>query len=322
MREVNLESPKVRERLERDTKVKHFTMGFRSDNGYGETWGTVVQAYLKDGYKTEGDVKEITVSGILYKILVRSEDTVFYDADGATLFDVENGRLESEYGKMTQRQGKTGTDCPIKTQIEESGEKELKCSGGIDEECRQCEKAADPVGESGVEGRDAMDIKEQAKKKLEQELERAEDRAFADPIIGHLLKRCMEDGRLAHDVMQEHKTWEKCVSYIDGQAEAHMPKKRAAVVRVAIRYEVVYEWAEDYYHKDDKAEEEEKARKEAERKAEQAKAAAERKAKAKEKPVKASVPEKKEDKPKGQLKPKKNSRDMDGQLDMFSMMGM
>ena len=91
----------------------------------------------------------------------------------------------------------------------------------------------------------------------------------------------------------------------------------------AVRDDVVYEWAEDYYHKDDKDEEEKKAKKEAKRKAKQKKEAEERKAKAKEKPAKtASVPQNKEEIPKEQPKPKRNGRDMDGQLDMFSMMGM
>ena len=53
------------------------------------------------------------------------------------------------------------------------------------------------------------------------------------------------------------------------------------------------------------------------------KAAADRASKAKKNPAMATpVPEKKEDKPKEQPKPKKNNKDMEGQLDMFSMMGM
>lgn len=100
----------------------------------------------------------------------------------------------------------------------------------------------------------------------------------------------------------------------------------------AVRDDIVYEWAEDYYHRDDKAEEEEKARKTAEAR----KKAEERKAKAKAEPAKkaARAKEKTDAKPldktdtvsdgmkKGHEKPKKNTRDMEGQMDMFSMMGI
>ncbi len=87
---------------------------------------------------------------------------------------------------------------------------------------------------------------------------------------------------------------------------------------------MVYEWAEDYYHKDDKAEEEKKAMKAAERK----KKEAERKEKAAEKKTlalqEADIYVKKEktsDKP-AEPKQQKNSKDMDGQMDLFSMMGI
>ena len=137
-------------------------------------------------------------------------------------------------------------------------------------------------------------------------------------MIGYLLGRCAEDEGLSQYVVQEHKTWKKCVDYIYEQA-----RKQAVGNKAAVRDSEVYEWAEDYYHKDDKAEEAEKARKEAERKEKQKKAAADRASKAKKNPAMATpVPEKKEDKPKEQPKPKKNNKDMEGQLDMFSMMGM
>ncbi len=293
MKGINLQSPKVRERMERDAKVKHFTMDPKPDNGYGETWGAVVQAYLKDGYKDEGDVKEVTVSGILYKIFVRPDDTVFYDADGATLFDVENARLDSEYGEMMQRQG-----------------------------------TADPAQEPSIEGLDAVDIKEQAKKKLEGGSKKAGEGTDAGQVIKYLIRRCAEDTGLSEDVMQEHKTWEKCLAYIYGRAKAQIVKDKKpvqGVIGMHVCDETVYEWAEDYYHKDDKAEEEEKARKEAERRERLKKEAEERVARAKDRPAKAApAPGKKKEKTKGkgQTSPQKNSKDMEGQLDMFSMMGM
>ncbi len=274
----------------------------------------------------------------------RGEVTAFYDADGNTLFDVENKRLEREYERLASvlEDSIAEKGCQIKKQIEETGEKELKCSGGIGEKCADCDKAAgsdedgeaqeiveppkvaegDEVGnralDEGAEPEAKTSAKQAAKEKLEKELEGDKDKGFAEPVIGYLLGRCAEDEGLSQDVVQEHKTWKKCIDYIYGKA-----RKQSVGNKAAIRDDVVYEWAEDYYHKDDKAEEEEKARKEAERKEKQKKAAAERATKVKKKSSKAvTSPEKKADAPKEQPKPKKNNRDMDGQLDMFSMMGM
>ena len=160
---------------------------------------------------------------------------------------------------------------------------------------------------------DSVPAKQKAKKKLEKELEDDKNKSFAEPVIGYLLERCAEDEGLAQDVVQEHKTWKKCLEYI-----YEMARKQAVGNYAAVRDEVVYEWAEDYYHKDDKAAEEEKVRKEAERKAKQKKTEAERKTRAK----KAPAAKKKEDTLTEQTKLKKSSKDMEGQIDMFSMMGM
>ncbi|MCI9357737.1 MAG: hypothetical protein HFH59_09400 [Lachnospiraceae bacterium] len=344
MREANLQSQAVRERMERDAKVKHFKAEAGTDNEYGKVWGDVVRAYLTGSYTSMETSFDLKVEGTMYGVLRRNKNTAFYDADGNTLFDVENGRLDREYRQLMDASKEPGTEtgCQIKKQIEETGEKDLKCSGGIDEKCTDCDKAADsegkevgqemvadpktmegdragdgvPAGEAGTAGK--VSAKQEAKEKLEKDLEGDKDKSFAEPVIGYLLGRCAEDEGLSQDVVQEHKTWKKCIDYIYEKA-----RKQSVGNKAAIRDDVVYEWAEDYYHKDDKAEEEEKARKEAERKEKQKKAAAERAAKAKKKSSKAvTAPEKKADAPKEQPKPKKNNRDMDGQLDMFSMMGM
>lgn len=106
---------------------------------------------------------------------------------------------------------------------------------------------------------------EKAKEKLENELSKAKGNGYAEPIIAHLLERIKDSESLAEDVLQEHKTWTKCFEFIKNQAK-RMQKNGCAVVRD----DVVFEWAEDYYHKDDKAEEEEKAKKEAEKKKKEA----------------------------------------------------
>lgn len=63
------------------------------------------------------------------------------------------------------------------------------------------------------------------------------------------MKRCEEDQGLAEDVMQEGKTWNKCFSYIVEQA-----RKQSNGRSTAVEDRVVYEWAEDYYHKYEKPE--------------------------------------------------------------------
>lgn len=94
--------------------------------------------------------------------------------------------------------------------------------------------------------------------KLKRELENAKDKSFSEPIIEYLIKRCEEDPSMAEDVCQEHKTWDKCFSYIYGQARKHASGKS----QCAVRNDVVFEWAEDYFHMDDKALEEQKAKQE------------------------------------------------------------
>ena len=263
-----------------NAEVQHFTEApeiqpfaiekvSKNDNVYGAVWGNVVREYLKMAYSGENAQADVISDGITYKVLKREEVTAFYDADGNTLFDVENGRLEKEYEYVMQE-----------------------------------EKSESDVPTDDIEVPNPASVKQMAKEKLEEEMKADKDKTFAEPVIGYLLKRCEDDLGLAQDVVQEHKTWKKCLDYIYEQA-----RKQATENRAVIRNDVVYEWAEDYYHKDDKAEEEKKARETAERKKKQK----ERAKKAKAEPQKTESP-----KP----KPKKNSKDMDGQLDMFSMMGM
>lgn len=90
-------------------------------------------------------------------------------------------------------------------------------------------------------------IKLKAKEKLEDEKKKAAQKNFADPIITYLLKRCEEDLGMAEDVAQDGKTWDKCFKYITEQAR----KLPRSGIGVAVEDHVVYEWAEDYYHKED-----------------------------------------------------------------------
>ena len=154
---------------------------------------------------------------------------------------------------------------------------------------------------------DDRPAKVKAKEKLEKELEEAKADTYSKPIIDYLLRRCEEDQGMAEDVCLKHKTFKKCFSYITDKAKKMAGGKGAACVRD----EVVYEWAEDYYHKDDKEEEEKKIKEE-------------KKAEKNEKPEKEKIDPKPEKFIQMAEKPKKikKEKEIDGQLDFFSLMGI
>lgn len=293
------------------TEIQHFATVkvSKNDNVYGVVWGNVVKEYLKTAYSGENTQADVISDGITYKVLKREGVTAFYDADGNTLFDVENGRLEKEYGYV-MKEDKTTAESEegiVNKAEEKSADLEKKDAdkeaGETQEEKSECDVPADDI-----EVPDPVSVKQMAKEKLEKEMKADKDKTFAEPVIGYLLKRCEDDLGLARDVVQEHKKWKKCFDYIYSQA-----RKQTKGNCAAVRDDVVYEWAEDYYHRDDKAEEEKKAREAAERKKKQE----ERAKKAESKPKKEETP-----KPGEEPKTKKNSKDMDGQLDMFSIMEM
>lgn len=308
------------------TEIQHFTEApeiqhfatvkvNKNDNVYGVVWGNVVREYLKTAYSLENTQADVISDGITYKVLKREKVTAFYDANGNTLFDVENSRLEKEYGYVMQEDKMTAVS---EEEIDNAAEAEEKNADlekeeanketGEAQEEKPEEKSGNDVPTNDIASSDPVSVKQMAKEKLEKEMKADKDKTFAEPVIEYLLKRCEEDLGLAQDVVQEHKTWEKCFDYIYEQA-----RKQAKGNRAAVRDDVVYEWAEDYYHKDDKAEEEKKAKEAAERKKKQE----ERAKKTKSEPQKTETPKAKEE-----PKPKKNSRNMDGQLDMFSIMEM
>lgn len=84
-------------------------------------------------------------------------------------------------------------------------------------------------------------------------------------ILDYLIGRAREDTGVAEDVMQEHKTFQKCMAYIMGKA-----RKQATNGVAMIKDSTVYEWAEDYYHLDD-AEQAKKEAEEAKKRREEAK---------------------------------------------------
>ena len=380
-------------------EIKHFATVKSSpnDNVYGIEWGNIVRKYLEDGYKFPTAKNDIECDGKRYRVLDRGGITAFYDESGNTLFDVENSRLEKEYGIIKSERenatpqsaigkviadiekqafdnadkeqedvetnnGNENADVPASDDTDSYEEKEVQGTGESDnggendsEVCSDIQKVEETSGENSVETEKIENAKENnssvyigavgAVTKLQEELKQAKNKTFAEPVVKHLIERCKESESLASDICQNHKTWEKCYQYINEQA-----RKQAKGNSCAVRDDVVYEWAEDYFHIDDKAEEEEKAKaakkaKEDSKKCDEiaAKAKARAKAKTSAKPDKnkaradydttlkantdnhklsaKEIAEMKAEEEKKSKKAKK-SGDIDGQMDIFSFMGM
>lgn len=253
--------------METGRNVMHYALGDNQD--YEHEWSKAVLEYLENGYSSEDGKSEVEVGNTTYKILKREKVTAFYDADGNTLFDIENDRLKEEYEAMDfSASGPQSEMGKVISNIEQQAF-EQAVNDDIDADDTV------PMGTASlkeiVEGIPAPTPEEiEAAKennnssvyigvvgavtKLQEELKKAKDKSFADPIIKHLIERCRESESLASDVCQDHKTWEKCYKYIYEQA-----RKQAKGSSCAVRDDVVYEWAEDYYHKDDKALQDKKA---------------------------------------------------------------
>lgn len=290
-------------------EIQHFPVEkvSKGDNVYGIRWANLVRKFLETAYSEENPQAEIVSDGIIYKVLRREKVTAFYDADGNTIFDVENKRLEKEYGYLMKE-----TAVSESAELAEAASDEDSVKVTPEEEEAVAEKAAEVS---------AGDAKVKAISKLDSEflsLKKESDKKFAEPCIDYLKKRCEEDPAICEDILQEHKTWQKCYDYVYGQA-----KKELNNTSGPVWHETVFEWVEDYFHLDDKAIEEQKAKEAAERKKKQKEAA--KKAKTKQKSAK------KENKPntkKAESKTaekhalKKRTKEMEGQMDLFSMMGL
>ena len=314
--------------METGRNVMHYALGDNQD--YEHEWSKAVLEYLENGYSSEDSKSEVEVGDTTYKILKREKVTAFYDADGNTLFDIENDRLKEEYEAMdfsaSEPQSEMGK---VISNIEQQAfEQAVNDDIDADDTVPMGTASLKEIVE-GIPAPTSEEVEAEKKNnssvyigvvgavtKLQEELKKAKDKAFADPVIKHLIERCEESESLASDICQDHKTWEKCYKYIYEQA-----RKQAKGSSCAVRDDVVYEWAEDYFHKDDKAEEDKKAKEAAERKKKQdEKTKTDSKKKEVSKP--AVEPEKKTEAPKPEAKPKRNNKDMDGQLDMFSLLGM
>lgn len=296
--------------------VVHYASGDNRD--YEFEWSKAVLEYLEKGYPAEEKNCELEVGSTTYKVLKRDTVTAFYDADGNTLFDVTNDRLKEEYEAMESLD-----ETEPKSEIG-------RAIAGIE---KQAFDEAVYMGKTSLADIVTGNVPDPTPEEVQKAME-----GYAEPILSHMIDRCKESETLADAVCQTHKTWEKCFKYIMDQARK-LKSGNCAIVKDS----VVYEWAEDYYRLDDKALEEKKAKEEKEREKKQKadhqkrldgmKKRAEKKAKAveidkaaKEAPKLETKPEAKADKPKKELEkkeaPKKRSNELEGQMDLFSMMGL
>lgn len=318
--------------METGRNVMHYALGDNQD--YENEWSKAILEYLENGYSSEDSKSEVEVGNATYKILKREKVTVFYDADGNTLFDIENDRLKEEYGAIDLSESEPQSEMGKaisgieKQAFEQTVNNDVDADDAVPMGKASLKEIAEGIPaptpqkvEAAKENKDASTYigVDGAVAKLQGELKKAKDKAFANPVVEHLIERCKESESLASDVCQDHKTWEKCYKYIYEQA-----RKQAKGGSCAVRDDVVYEWAEDYYHKDDKAEEEKKAEAK-EKTKKQMKKLDERADKARKKSEKkptAKKPKEKAGESEPETKSKKNNKDMDGQLDMFSFFGM
>ena len=304
--------------------VVHYASGDNRD--YEFEWSKAVLEYLEKGYPAEEKNCELEFGSTTYKVLKR--DTVTADIVTGNVPDptpVEVQKAMEEQVGTEEAEGDEPSDDSCNQDIEETHDTEAQ---EVSEKGGEEEKADPEPTAKGIDG---------AVTKLQGELKKAKE-GYAEPILSHMIDRCKESETLADAVCQTHKTWEKCFKYIMDQARK-LKSGNCAIVKDS----VVYEWAEDYYRLDDKALEEKKAKEEKEREKKQKadhqkrldgmKKRAEKKAKAveidkaaKEAPKLETKPEAKADKPKKELEkkeaPKKRSNELEGQMDLFSMMGL
>lgn len=292
----------------------------------GNTLFDVTNDRLKEEYEAMESLDETEPKSETGRAIAGIEKQAFDEAvymGKTSLADIATGNVPDPTPEEVQ-----------KAMEEQAGEEETEGDEPRDDSCNQdIEKTHDTetqeVSKKG--GKEEKTDPEPTAKgidgavaKLQGELKKAKE-GYAEPILSHMIDRCKESETLADAVCQTHKTWEKCFKYIMDQARK-LKSGNCAMVKDS----VVYEWAEDYYRLDDKALEEKKTKEAKEREKKQKadqqkrldgmKKRAEKKAKAETKlEAKANKPKKEPEKKEA---PKKRSNELEGQMDLFSMMGL
>lgn len=150
--------------------------------------------------------------------------------------EADTDRLEAETDVDSKTIGQDETELPESKLEDESG----------NESSAEAEKTEN-----------TKSIKQKAKEKLEAgkalKITKVNGcklgKSIASETIAYLMERCEDDQGLAEDVIQDNKTWYKCLEYIVDQV-----KKWSGGASAAVKDHAVYEWAEDYYHKYEKPE--------------------------------------------------------------------
>ncbi|MCU7380481.1 PcfK-like family protein [Clostridiales Family XIII bacterium ASD5510] len=331
-------------------EVKHFTTEHTPDNAYGLVNEDIVREYLILGYKASEAICEIEAHGNTYKILKRPEVTVFYDANGDTLFDVENDRLEREYKRLYEpysgpasnataevlpdkgveiSDNNSETVAPAQkeeiTELEKTDpEEDIETSNAKTEKTQETESSQkDKKGPKYSSGGEKIKAEAEAEYKAKKGKEaKAMMKGQMTPIVQYLTEKCEADPEYNALVIQEHKTWKKCYDFMMKKARAMAAKGSNGLL---VEGETILEWIDEYYQKDDKeeAEAEKKLKEKAtEKKKKQADKPAQN-AKEKQEALGKWLVEKSKTKPEEKKKenqePEKPESNVDEQIDMFSV---
>lgn len=349
---------KVRQAMK--TEVQHFTDApeiqhfatvkvFKNDNVYGVTWGNLVREYLKTAYSKEDKQADVVSDGVTYKILKRREVTVFYDSDENTLFDVENKRLEKEYGYVMNESANSDAEIS-KLEESETDVAEEENADMVKEETDTKIGEAPKTGHAEDEKEGSSADKTESVKSYssgEEKLIAEEDEMIAsvkpkfnkimqaqmDLIFKELISWTKQDPEFEKKVLLNHKSMKRCMKFCADKAmglrEPSDQEKAAArnnniPIMTPVGSDMLFEWIKEYYDKDDKAEvEKEKKAATAQKKSADKKKAVEKKKAA----PKEAVSKKQEKKPvekkedtKAAGSPKKQDKFVNGQISMFDLL--
>lgn len=248
---------KVREEMK--TEVQHFTEApeiqhfaiekvSKNDNVYGVVWGNVVREYLKTAYSEGNAQADVMLDGITYKILKREEVTVFYDADGNTLFDVENKRLEKEYEWVMNDSAKVDAEI---SKLEEN-----KTNVAEEENADMVKGETDTKSgeEKLIAEEDEMivSVKPEFKKIMQAQM---------DLIFKELISWTKQDPEFEKKVLLNHKSMKCCMKFCADKAmglrepsdqEKADARNNNIPIMTPVGSDMLFEWIREYYDKDDK----------------------------------------------------------------------
>lgn len=231
-----------------EPEIRHFAevKVNKNDNVYGVTWGNLVREYLKTAYAGEDVHADVVSDGVAYKVLRRREVTVFYDADGNTLFDVENKRLEKEHGyvmKELHLEGKPGDKVP-------DGDADLPADKTTTGKLYGSGEEKLIAEENGM----IASVKPEYKKMMQAQM---------NLIFKELICWTKQDPEFEKKVLLSHKDMKRCMKFCADKAmglrepsdqEKADARSNNIPVMTPVGSDMLFEWIKEYYDKDDGAE--------------------------------------------------------------------